>query len=297
MKIEKKEIIISKKIVRVTTLDERFYEIDNGEYRPSLTFVNGFYFKKQLQQWFKSKSADEIEQILTETSERGSIIHQLLEQICLGEEVRCDQMFYSFRDEIHLATEEEVKVGYHLREIKGDEWKAVIDFVNWTKSLDSFEVIATEMTVFSDRVAGTLDLIARVNGEVWLADFKTSNSGTYYTSWDAQLAPLKEMASTSPDPRLKGIDWTKVKCVLLQAGYTRNKAGIKVNERTEEQMQTGLEMHDIAYRTWEIEDASEPRQIELPITAKLEDKNAKIAKLEVPKKVVETAKKIIAETK
>jgi hypothetical protein len=271
MKIEKKEIIISKKIVQITTTDERFYEIENGEYRPSLTFVNGFYFKKQLQQWYKTKTPEEIDQILGDTSESGSIAHQLLERICLGEEVRCDQLFYSFMDEIHLATEDNIKAGYHLREIKGDEWKGIIDFINWTKSLDSFEVIATEMTVFNDRVAGTLDLIAKVNDEIWLIDFKTSKSATYYTSWDAQLAPLREMAKESPDPRLKKIDWSKVKCVLMQVGYTRNKAGIKINERTEEQMQTGLEMHDIAYRTWKIEDASEPRQIELPITAKLKE--------------------------
>lgn len=56
-------------------------------------------------------------------------------------------------------------------------WSAVRSFDNWLAGQTSFLPLASEIMVWSERyrVAGTIDLVAVVNGQLTIVDFKTSS--------------------------------------------------------------------------------------------------------------------------
>lgn len=64
-------------------------------------------------------------------------------------------------------------------------------FLTWHKK-EGFEFIASEQQVCTKRYAGTLDGLARKNGELWLIDFKSSNRIDQTYLW--QVAAYRECA-------------------------------------------------------------------------------------------------------
>ena len=56
-------------------------------------------------------------------------------------------------------------------------WQMFLRFVDWWEIYNP-KLIETEVHLFSDniKVAGTCDLICEIDGEIWIIDFKTSNS-------------------------------------------------------------------------------------------------------------------------
>lgn len=57
--------------------------------------------------------------------------------------------------------------------------KALKSFVDWWSTLPDAEVIDTERVIYSRslKYAGTFDLMARINGKVYMLDVKTTNAG------------------------------------------------------------------------------------------------------------------------
>ena len=71
------------------------------------------------------------------------------------------------------------------------EWQKFIDWQRWYESLNPVP-LATEKIVYSPTwgVAGTADLVAFINGELWLLDWKSGNN--IYDSADIQVAAYRK---------------------------------------------------------------------------------------------------------
>lgn len=106
--------------------------------------------------------------VLNELAEAGTWIHEYIEQHLLG----------NFTPPIY----------------RDDHYQMVEAFHAWEADHD-IEVLSTERTVFGDRYAGTADLMARIDGVVTLADFKTSK--TVYESHKAQIGAIGAAITTA----------------------------------------------------------------------------------------------------
>ncbi|EAR14046.1 hypothetical protein RB2501_01430 [Robiginitalea biformata HTCC2501] len=174
---------------RIDVLDERFYQVGD-EYYPSVTTVLSAYPKGYgFQEWLKNVGG-EAERILREAADRGSNVHNAIEQILLGRE---------------LQWITEGKQHYSL-----DEWQMICRFMEFYQDyIQSGEQVATETQLFSKKMklGGTCDMVAKINGETWMIDFKTSNG--LYKTHEIQLAAYKEMWDEHNSPKIDryGILW------------------------------------------------------------------------------------------
>jgi len=95
----------------------------------------------------------------------------------------------------------EIGIRPTLEKILGDEpnykiWSALRSFIKWSKEVD-FYPIASELMVWSNhhKIAGTLDCIGMVNGELTVLDWKTSAVivKSYYLQAAAYTGMFKEL--------------------------------------------------------------------------------------------------------
>lgn len=129
----------------------RVYEVvDTGECYPSITRVLGARPKPALDQWKKRVGAKEAARISTQSSTRGTALHSLAER-------------YLNNEDIDVSAED-----YTVRE----HWAHISAWIDNNLNV----VHAQEQDVYSRllKVAGRMDLLATVNGELTVVDFKTS---------------------------------------------------------------------------------------------------------------------------
>jgi len=201
MKIERK--VIDKNVLRVTTSDERWY-FKNNIYYPSSTWIASFYPKNiAYVKWVASHGYDEATLIAKEAAEKGSIVHKACELLSQGKIIKHDTKF------TNPETGE-------LQEISAEEYYCALTFVRWFEEFKP-KIVATEMTVFNDKYfyAGTLDLIAEIDGKLYLIDLKTSKD--IWPSHEIQIASYLHA-----DHKFQ----TAIPAIL-QVGYGRNKKGFK----------------------------------------------------------------------
>lgn len=152
---------------QITLPDSRYYR-RNGEYYPSITYVLGYYPKgKYFEDWLK-KVGYASEYIVKKAGEEGTAVHELIED-------------YLEEKELSFLNEH----GYP--KYSPEVWKMFLRFTEWWETYTP-ELIETEIHLFSDKlkVAGTCDLVCKINGEIWIIDFKTSNN--LQTTYDLQAA-------------------------------------------------------------------------------------------------------------
>lgn len=242
MKIQKRKIKgHDREIVQVTTLDERWYQVDD-EFYPSVTWIAGYYPKGiGFYKWLASKGWDEAESIKQDAGDKGSKVHQGIEKLLHGEAVRMDDKLIN-----PTTTEEE--------EISVEEYEAIMSFADWFNQLEGdLNIKEIEKVVINEDegYAGTLDLVLQVNDETWIVDFKTSSS--VWPSHELQISAYAHC----------GYENAKLK--ILQVGYNRNKRGWKLNDIEDKY---DLFLH--AKAIWENENANEkPKQKDYPIELKL----------------------------
>lgn len=166
---------------RVDILDSRFYfkESEPGVYYPSVTtvleaFPKGYAFS----QWQKDLGHN-ADFILQRAAETGSKVHDAIDQYLKGVEV----------------VWEVDKQNYTL-----EEWKMILKFVEFWETFKP-EIITNEVSIISDtyRTGGTIDLVCRINNEIWLIDAKSGNAihdshelqiATYAYLWNEQNPEL-----------------------------------------------------------------------------------------------------------
>jgi len=254
MKIEIRVVDKKKKIIQITTPDERWYAkalkpekdiTSMADYRfvPSVTWIAGHYPKGiGFYKWLADRGWDEAEALKNAAGNKGSKVHQAIGMYLTGSEIKMDDSFANDN-----GKPEELTI---------EEYDCILSFTEWYKTLISPKLLASEITVFNDieGYAGTVDLLLEIDKEVWLIDFKTGQQ--IWPEYELQISAYKH--ATLP---VNG----NVKLGILQIGYRRNKNGYKFTEIDDK-----YDLFLSAKKIWANETAGEkPKQKDYPLSVKL----------------------------
>ena len=239
------------KLKQINFLDNRVYKRENEVYYPSVTTILQYMPKnKYFEVWLKDVGHN-ADIIMKRAGKEGTQVHQAIETLLEGEEL-------DWMDDYGNAKYNE-KV-----------WQMINKFVDFWKTYEP-ELISTEEFVYSDehKYAGTADVVCKLDGEVWLIDFKTSNS--LHKSYDLQLASyakaLKECRGIEIERT--GILWlksqkrgpSKKKGCIQGAGWE-----LKVIDKIEE----NFELFKLIQRLYDLENPdTEPIYRKYPTVLKL----------------------------
>ena len=243
MRFERKVIDEKRKIVQLTTSDERWYSREvNGKiiYVPSVTWICDHYPKGvAFYKWLANKGWDEAEALKASAADRGSKIHQAIEFLLDGNIVKMASCFNNY----DKGVEEELTT---------QEYEAVMSFVAWFEATKP-EIINKEFNVFSldDTYAGTVDLACRIGNDEWIIDFKTGQN--IWPSYELQLSAYAHAIMGN------------FRLGILQIGYQRNKNRYKFTE-----VQDKFDLFLAARKIWDNECAGiQPLQKDYPMELKL----------------------------
>ena len=180
----------NKDFTQVTTNDSRFYEDGKVTY-PSVTYVLSYFPKgKYFEEWLK-KVGSNADYIAKKAADEGTLVHNLAEQYLLGKEIKL------------LGNDGSPQ--YDLK-----VWKMFLRFVDFWETSGA-ELIETEVFLYSNtlNVAGTCDLVCRIDDEIWVIDLKTSNN--LQTTYDIQSAIYARCFEECYDAKVDrvGILWLK----------------------------------------------------------------------------------------
>jgi hypothetical protein len=133
---------------------------------PSVTTIIGQLAKPQLIPWANGLGLKGIEykKYMDDVAIVGTLVHEMIQGYFTGEEVDLKE--------------------YSQNDIERAE-NAMKSFYNWVSSVE-VKPIRNEIKLESDKFGGTTDMLAEINGELNLVDFKTGNG--IYDDYFIQLA-------------------------------------------------------------------------------------------------------------
>lgn len=178
---------------QIDVLDERFYLCKNdGKYYPSVTTILEAYYKGYgFNEWLKQVgfNADEI---MRKAGDEGTTIHNMIDCYLNGITV-------SWIDD-------QFNPRYNI-----NEWTMFCKFVEFWEKYNP-EKIVGEFTMCSDtfRFGGTADFIGKINDQIWLLDWKSSNY--LHKTYELQLSAYAMMWNElNPNYKIErtGILWLK----------------------------------------------------------------------------------------
>jgi hypothetical protein len=145
-----------------TTRDGHWYEMQNGEFAPGVTTIVDLLAKPAIIKWAYNlgKSGKDYGETMKSSQDRGSDVHDLVNQYLKGEKIISDNpRFLSFLD-------------------------------YWAKIPDAV-VIATEKSLVSNKkkFGGTLDAVIKVDDHYIIIDWKTSKA--VYSAHKIQIAAYR----------------------------------------------------------------------------------------------------------
>lgn len=259
-------------IVQVTIADERHYLFEDKDEKtglpmivdvPSVTWVCSFYPKGVFfYKWLAEKGWDEAEAIKSAAGDKGSKIHEAIEAINRGEEVKIDSRFLN-------------RSSGELEELTLEECDALIAYIDWKKKTKPIQLLG-EFTLRSKRhnIAGTLDYLYKLetdpDGTIRLLDFKSGQNT--WPEHRLQLSAYKKMLvemMLASEVEIDGLRFSEevgprdVKVILeiLQVGYRKNKLGWKLTE-----YEDGWELFQAAQTIWASETGNaHPKKIDYPL--------------------------------
>jgi hypothetical protein len=194
---------------RVHFLDERFYEVGDNVFYPSVTTILGEYPKgTPFETWLKDVGHG-AKAIADRAAESGTKVHDAAEKLMHGEEILWDDKHYDF-----------------------NEWNGVLRFVDFATRFNP-QAEAVEVTTISrkHKYAGTLDLVCVIDDTRWLLDIKFGNA--LYDTYYFQLAAYKQSwEETNPDHPIDRMGILHLKAATRTAGKgkTMQGKGWKVEE-------------------------------------------------------------------
>ena len=176
---------------QITVLDSRFYQRKPNVFYPSVTYVLSSFPKgKFFENWLKDVGHSS-SYIVKKASEEGTQVHNAAEDYLAGKEI-------TWVDDYGNAK-------YSL-----DVWRMILRFTEFWAEYKP-ELISSEEHLFSDtlKIAGTADLVVKINGEIWMLDIKTSNS--IHDTYNLQLACYTQAWNECFDTPIqrRGILWLK----------------------------------------------------------------------------------------
>jgi len=142
-------------IERVYQNGKRYYKGDKGIY-PSVTWILEYYPKgKALINWLAANPNSK--EIMEAAGEHGSNVHKAIEDF--------------------LIPEHDLPDGLNLTEQEYISFKLFRDWYNKLREEHKVEVISNELYVVNeqDKYGGTIDLILKIDDQIWIIDFKTNN--------------------------------------------------------------------------------------------------------------------------
>tara|TARA_R100000655_G_scaffold46892_1_gene83869 strand:+ start:1408 stop:2109 length:702 start_codon:yes stop_codon:yes gene_type:complete len=144
------------------TINGHYYEVE-GKIVPSPTTILDILAKPHLDKWKES-----LGYTATKKTEDaclvGSIVHDVLARVCNGEDIKLDRYYLYKGNEVFLTHE---------------MLKAINSGVLWLNAnVNLKDIVATEILLMHPNIAwaGTADLVVRIDGELWIIDFKTSQT-------------------------------------------------------------------------------------------------------------------------
>lgn len=168
---------------KIDSKNGRFYT-DGEDYYPSVTTIlnkvvaKGYYFRKWLGDANSFQAAEDYK---NEKAEKGTKVHNYCERLAMGNRI-------------------------DVSEDSKEVVKKTLGYIKWYNKMEP-KIIDTEFQVVNRlrKYAGTADLIAEIDDEVWLIDIKTSSQ--IYNSHKFQLSMYNKAISAQDDvvPEKQGI--------------------------------------------------------------------------------------------
>lgn len=274
MKKEIKLIDKEKKVVRITTLNERWYakpstDSKTGlpifEYFPSSTLIASYYPKGIFfYKWLAEKGWDEAEAIKNAAGDKGSKVHIACGHIDEGLEIDIEKSKY-----LNNSTEQ-------MEELSQEELDCILSYVKFIDDLKPV-LLANEITSFGKFYAGTADKIFAVPNsvypdvrQIWIVDLKTSKS--IWEEYKLQISSYSHMDIDYKKLGITDVEWENRKLAILQVGYTRNKDGYKFTEIDDK-----FDLFEMAYKIFLNENPdSKPQQKDYPLIIKSNFRTLKV---------------------
>jgi len=156
------------KNLQVHFLDERFYEVGDGQFYPSVTTILDVYPKgTAFLQWVKDVG-NNARMIAERAAESGTKVHNACEMLMNGEELTWDDREYNF-----------------------EEWNGVLRFHDFaTRFKPHWEAIEVATISHKYRYAGTVDIVCLIGDTRWMLDIKFGNA--IYDTYFLQLAAYRQ---------------------------------------------------------------------------------------------------------
>jgi hypothetical protein len=236
---------------QITLQDERYYRRQLGVYYPSVTYILSYLPKtKFFENWIKDVGHN-IDIILRKAAEEGTATHTGIEALIKGEQL--------------VWVEENGYVNYPTV-----VWRMLERFQQFWKEYKP-ELIATECHLFSDeyKYAGTVDLVCKINDQVWLLDVKTSNS--LHRSYDLQTAAYVQAWNETHNLPIerRGILWLKSPKRGKGVKGKIQGEGWEIRESTKS-LEADLQAFKLAYELFLLENEEGPSIETLPTSLRLD---------------------------
>lgn len=188
-------------VVRIEDEFGHSYTIDGEPVAGVTTLLSlGMPIEQGLLEYFKRTDKETQEEILLDAQERGSNVHQSIERLLLGEEVQSADL-HRKREKFGLAA-----------------------FVDFFETVTPTDVISEQVIAYIKkdvRFAGTLDMIATINGHRILIDFKTSTVPSKKNN--LQVEAYKAAVEQSSEEKIDA-------CYVLHVGTGHKGTRAKLDE-------------------------------------------------------------------
>lgn len=152
-----------------------------GYFPSATTILNAYPQSAHLTKWIADSGWNESQQIKSAAGERGTAVHKGIELLLGGIELVEGQFVKDLNRSLSL-----------------EEWWKLSTFVTWFKEYQP-EIIVVEQSVFSKigGYAGRVDCIAKLGGQTYVLDWKTS--GSIHENFPLQFAAYAKAIEENTD--------------------------------------------------------------------------------------------------
>jgi hypothetical protein len=244
----------NKKVSQITFPDERYYRVD-GVYLPSVTWILDSYPKGiGFYQWLASRGWDQAQAEKELAGDRGSKIHNAIQDLLKGKVVKFGDRYWS-------------EVDNDYKPLTQEEWRALLTFERFWQDFKP-GLVATERVCYSKkhRYAGTIDAVLLIDGKLTIVDWK---SGSHiYPTYHMQTAAYLEA-------EIESGEFKAVQTAVVRLG-TRHKVGYEVVINDNQSAKRHFRQFLAVKSVWSVENGDKkPDMVELPDSIKLTIKKFK----------------------
>lgn len=176
---------------QITLPDARYYQRSTNVFYPSVTTILGYFPKGAFFETWLKDSGHNADIIMRRAGDEGTQVHEAVEKILKGEEIRW------------IDSDGHVNYNTHV-------WKMILGFYDFWSTYKP-ELLLSEQFIYSDthKYSGTLDLLVKLNDEIWIIDIKTSTMihTSHFLQMSAYTKAYEEIYGTKVDRT--GVLWLK----------------------------------------------------------------------------------------